>query len=307
MKKLIAGLLCLLLTGALLAGCKSNAGTAGTSGSAGATGTAAKASVTGSIALSGSSALLPLAQTAATQFQKDNPDLAITANGGGSGTGLNDVLAGTVDIGNSDVYANEKLSEADAAKLVDHKVALIGVAVIVNADVAKDVKNLTTGQLKGIFGGSIKNWKEVGGPAEAITIINRPTSSGTRALFQKWALGGQASVEGNTSLQTDDSNALLTTVGSTKGTIGYVALSYLVTSNPQIGTVKIDGTAPSYANIYDNKYQVWGYEHMYTKGQPKANVKAFLDYMVSADMEKTVKTSGYGIIASLNAEAAASR
>jgi len=257
--------------------------------------------------MDGSSALLPLAQTAATQFKAANPDLSITANGGGSGTGLNDVLAGTVDIGNSDVYANEKLSEADAAKLVDHKVALIGVATIVNSDVAAQVKNLTTAQLKSIFGGQVKNWSAVGGPNEAITIINRPTSSGTRSLYQKWALGGQTSVEGNTSLQTDDSNALLTTVASTKGAIGYVALSYLVTANSQIGTVQLDGVDPTYANIYSNKYQVWGYEHMYTNGQPKANVKAFLDYMVSSDMVKTIESSGYGVIANLNADAAASR
>ncbi|MCL2655374.1 MAG: phosphate ABC transporter substrate-binding protein [Coriobacteriia bacterium] len=302
MKKLIASVLCLALLATILAGC----GSSNTGANANA-GTGSTSSVSGSIAMDGSSALLPLAQTAATQFQAKNPDCAITANGGGSGTGLNDVLAGTVDIGNSDVYAAEKLTAADAAKLVDHKVALIGVATIVNADVAAAVKSLSSDQLKSIFSGQTKNWSVVGGPNEAITIINRPTSSGTRSLFQKWALGGQKSVEGATSLQTDDSKALLTTVGATKGAIGYVALSYLVQPSAQIGTVGIDGVDATYANIYNNTYQVWGYEHMYTKGQPKANVQAFLDYMSSADMASTIESSGYGVIASLNAAAAASR
>jgi len=303
MKKLVASVLCLALLAAILTGCGSTNSTNGMSS----TSSNSTPAVTGSIAMDGSSALLPLAQTAATQFQAKNPDCAITANGGGSGTGLNDVLAGTVDIGNSDVYANEKLAAADAAKLVDHKVAVIGVAPIVNADVAAKIKNLTSAQLLGIFTGKTKNWSEVGGPSEAITIINRPSSSGTRSLFQKWALAGQKSAEGSTSLQTDDSKALLTTVGTTKGAIGYVALSYLTTPNPQVGTLGIDGVDASYANIYNNTYQVWGYEHMYTNGQPKANVKAFLDYMASADMANTITSSGYGVIASLNAAAAASR
>jgi len=305
MKKLVASVLCLALLAAILTGCGTSNNDAGTN--AGASKTPAASTVSGSLAMDGSSALLPLAQTAATQFQQKNPDAAITVNGGGSGTGLNDVLAGTVDIGNSDVYAEEKLTAGDASKLVDHKVALIGVATIVNADVAANVKDLTSAQLKAIFNGQTKNWSAVGGPNEVITIINRPTSSGTRSLFQKWALGGQKSVEGATSLQTDDSNALLQTVGSTKGAIGYVALSYLVQANPKIGTVGIDGVDATYDNIYSNKYQVWGYEHMYTNGQPNTIAKAFLDYLVSSEMANTITSSGYGVIANLNAAAAASR
>lgn len=306
MKKLVAIALSLALFAAILSGCgSSNTDTNNTTGTSGAANSTP--ALTGSITMDGSSALLPLAQTAATQFKSKNPDLSITVNGGGSGTGLNDVLAGTVDIGNSDVYANEKLEAGDAGKLVDHKVALIGVAPIVNADVAAKVKSLSTDQLKSIFSGKTKNWSAVGGPSEPITIINRPTSSGTRALFQKWALGGQTSVEGSTALQTDDSNALLTTVASTKGSIGYVALSYLVNKNAQVKALQIDGVDATYDNIYNNTYQVWGYEHMYTNGAPKANAKAFLDYMVSSEMAATAQSSGYGVIASLNAEAAASR
>lgn len=284
MKKAIAAALSLFLLAGLLTGC-------GTSDS---------------ISMSGSSALYPLAVQARTQFQQDNPNTSINVNAGGSGTGLNNVLAGTVDIGNSDLYAEEKLSASDAAKLVDHKVCLIGVAVIVNADVGAAVKTLTTEQLEGIFNGQIANWSGVGGPDEAITVINRPSSSGTRALFTKWALGGQAGVEGDQSLQTDDSNTLLTTVGSTKGTIGYVALSYLV--NPSgVSKVQINGVDATYDNIYNGKYQVWGYEHMYTLGQPNAAVQAFLDFMVSPGMALEAGSMGYGDVSKLSADAAASR
>ena len=263
--------------------------------------------ISGSISMSGSSALYPLANTAVDQFKAINPKVSANVAAGGSGTGLNNVLAGAVDIGNSDVYASEKLQASDANKLIDHKVCLIGVSVIVNSDVGAAVKNLTKDQLKNIFNGTITNWKDVGGPNEAITIINRPSSSGTRALFVKWALDGQTDVEGDVSLQTDDSNALLTTVANTKGTIGYLALSYLVNSNANISKIQIDGVDATYTNIYNNKYQVWGYEHMYTNGTPTGAVAMFLDYMTSSIVAAEAENMGYGAIMKLNDTAAKSR
>jgi len=297
MKRFIAAIIGItLITGALSA-CASNK--TDTPNSAG--------TVSGSISASGSSALYPLVKMAADQFKKDNPNVSMNIGAGGSGTGLNNVLTGTVDIGNSDVYAEEKLGADDAAKLVDHKVCVIGVSIIVNADVGATVTNLTKDQLKGIFDGSIANWKDVGGPDESITIINRPTTSGTRSLFAQWALDGQSGVEGDQSLQTDDSNALLAAVGNTKGTIGYIALSYLATMGANICKVQLDGVDADYDNIYNNTYPVWGYEHMYTNGEPNAQVKAFLDYMVSDTIMTKAETLGYGMTSKLNSDAANSR
>ncbi|MCL1879481.1 MAG: phosphate ABC transporter substrate-binding protein [Actinomycetia bacterium] len=305
-RKTLIVLLSVFLLGFSLIGCASTSNSG--ANSSGTTGTQSQSSnLSGSISISGSSALYPLANNAATAFKKDNPDVSITVGGGGSGTGLNNVLAGTVDIGNSDVYATEKLAAAEAGKLVDHKVCLIGVAVIVNSDIAAKVNDLSTAQLTAIFSGKTTNWQDVGGPDEQITIVNRPSSSGTRALFVKWALGGQSDVEGDSSLQTDDSNALLATVGNTSGAIGYIAFSYLVNAGPGVAKVRIDGVDANYDNIYSNKYQIWGYEHMYTAGQPNAQTQAFLDYMTSKTMSTQAEIMGYGTISKLNAAAAASR
>ncbi len=90
-------------------------------------------------------------------------------------------------------------------------------------------------------------------------------SSGTRATFKKYALDG-ASEASNKSMETDDSGVLLQNVKTTKGAIGYVALSYLV-SNPGVDTVSIDGVEPTLENTYAGKYPVWTYEHMLHKGQ----------------------------------------
>ena len=303
MKKLLPVIVCLALMAGALSGCGASVGK-GNSNASGAS--ASTSGVSGSISISGSSALYPLVNIAAAQFKKNNPNVAMNVAAGGSGTGLNNVLSGTVDIGNSDVYAEEKLSAGDASKLVDHKVCIIGVAIIVNADVGATVKNLTTDQLNGIFSGQITNWKSLGGPDETITVVNRPSSSGTRALFEKWGLGGQASQD-TASLQTDDSNALLVTVGNTKGAAGYIALSYTGTAGPNISLVQVNGVDAAYDNIYNNKYQIWGYEHMYTNGQPNAQTKAFIDYMTSADMASQAETLGYGSTGKLNPDAAKSR
>ena len=251
------------------------------------------AAVKGNITGSGSSALLPLVKDAAETFKKKNPDVSISLNAGGSGMGLKQVSEGSVDIGNSDVPANTKLTKEQADKLEDHKICVMTVATIVNKDIAATVKSLTNQQLADIFTAKVTNWKEVGGPDEPITLVTRPKTSGTRALFAKYAING-AEEASNKSLETDNSGLLLQSVAQNKGAIGYVALPYL-TKNDTVGTIAINNVAPTLENTYSGKYNVWGYEHVYTNKSPKAAVKAFIDYMLSADYGKRIEELGYGV------------
>ena len=255
--------------------------------------------VEGTLTAAGSSALLPLVQSAADFFMQENPDLAITVNGGGSGEGLKQVADGAIDIGNSDVFAEEKL-DADAAKsLTDHEVCTITMAPVVNKDLGID--NLTTEQLVDIFTAKVTNWKDVGGPDEKIMLVTRPSSSGTRALFKEWALNGEEE-SSNKTLETDDSGTLLQTVQQNKGAIGYVALSYLV-DNDDVTPVSIDGVAPTLENTYNGKYKVWGYEHMYTKGEGTEQAKAFIDYMMGDKFSEQLEKMGYGVSSKMSEEA----
>lgn len=254
------------------------------------------ATLSGSLTASGSSALLPLAQAAAEAFMKTNADASIVVNGGGSGTGLKQVAEGSVDIGNSDVTAEEKL-DADAAKdLVDHKVATVIVAPVVNKELG--ITNLTTEQLISIFTGETKNWSEVGGPDEEILLVTRPSSSGTRALFKSWALNGEEEAS-NEALETDDSGTLVQTISDNKGAIGYVALSYLV-NNDSIQSVSIDGVEATLDNTYNGTYKVWGYEHMYTKGEGSELAQAFIEYMMSDAFASNIEGMGYGVSSKLS-------
>ncbi|WP_346682555.1 phosphate ABC transporter substrate-binding protein [Megasphaera stantonii] len=249
------------------------------------------AAVSGSITGSGSSALLPLVKDAAEKFKANNKDVTITLNAGGSGTGLKQVSDGSVDMGNSDVPAETKLDKAKAEKLVDHKVCVMTVATIVNKDVG--VKNLTRQQLQDIFTAKVTNWKDVGGPDKPIVLVTRPKTSGTRALFKQYAINGAEEAD-NKSLETDNSGILIQSVAQNPGAIGYVALPYLI-NDKSVDVLSIDGVEPTLENTYSGKYAVWGYEHIYTNKEPKAAVKAFLEYVMGDEYGKRIEELGYGV------------
>lgn len=293
MKKFIALLTVVGMTATMAVGCGSSSNE--TSDNAADTNTeSSDSSLSGTITAAGSSALKPLADDAADSFLNDHPDVSITIDAGGSGEGLKQVSEGTVDIGNSDVAAEDKLDETAAKELVDHQVCVVTMAPIVNKDVAEaGVKSLTKEQLISIFTGKTTNWKDVGGPDEDIVLVTRPESSGTRATFQKYALDGNEEAS-NTSMETDDSGVLLTNVKSTNGAIGYVALSYL-TGDAGVETVAIDDVEPTLENTYSGKYPVWTFEHMYTKGEPNEVTKAFLDYITGDEYGTQMEKLGYGV------------
>lgn len=235
--------------------------------------------LSGNITAVGSTAIQPLAEQAATQFMAKNPNVMIVVQGGGSGTGLTQVSQGAADIGNSDIFAEEK-SGIDASQLVDHQVAVVGMAAVVNPAIKID--NLTSQQLVDIFTGKITNWSSVGGPDQKIVLVNRPKASGTRATFKKYALGGAEEAAG---IEEDSSGTVRKIIKETPGAIGYLALSYL---DGSVKAVNINGVEPNKDNIVTGKYPVWAYMHCYTKGKPSGAVEAFLSYMMTDDVQKTI-------------------
>ncbi|NFI94226.1 phosphate ABC transporter substrate-binding protein [Clostridium botulinum] len=282
--KLIVSALLITMIGGSMVGC-------GSGEDKGHTGNNSK---NGSITVSGSSALLPLMEQSIEKFNEINPGAEISAQAGGSGTGLTQVLEGTVDMGNSDIFAEEKLDEAQSKALVDHKVIAQGFGIVVNKSLG--ITDLNKEQLKGIFSGKITNWKEIGGPDKEIFLIHRKSGSGTRGTFENKILDGDKSLENDSIGAVQDSNgAVLTTMKQNDGAISYLALSYMNTAEAKelLQVTSIDGISSENENIKNGSYPFWSWGHMYTKGEAEGLSKEFINFITSEDNKESIENLGF--------------
>ena len=268
-----------------LAGCSGQTTTAGSTGSA-----AAGASLSGTINCGGATSFQPLVEAVAGDFQDANPDVVIAISGGGSGDGISGIVDGSLQIGRSDVFAEEKVDdESQLEGLVDNQVCIVGMGPIVNANV--DIDDITTEQLAGIFTGQITDWSEVGGTAGTINVINREAGSGTRATFEAAVLqGAEVPADFTPVAEVDSSGTVVEQVAATEGSISYVAFNYYET-NEGIKALSVDGVEPTQENVESGDFNIWAYEHMYTRSDEDeataAVTQAFIDYIMSEDVQST--------------------
>lgn len=239
------------------------------------------------VTAAGSSALMPLVQEGANEFMAKNAGAIINVEGGGSGAGLSKVAAKSCDIGNSDLAAEDMLTKQQAASLSDHRICAVGFAIVVSGDVT--VTNLTTQQLVDIFTGKIRDWKDVGGSGGGIVILKRPSTSGTRAVFDKYVLNGAEEADGIALIE-ESSEMIKAALSVNKGAVSYLALPYI---DGSVKTIQLDGVSLTAENIKSGDYPLWSYEHMYTNGEASGTAKAFLDFMTSPGFATEITKLGY--------------
>ncbi len=245
--------------------------------------------------LKGSDTLLPLSQKEAESYMKKNSTAQVSVTGGGSGVGIAALVEGTCDIAMSSrkIKFDERNKLQEAGKtVVEAIVAYDALAVVVNPN--NKVGKLTREQLEGIFTGKISNWKAVGGDDMKIVAYSRETSSGTYEFFKASVLKNKNFYNGIMSMPA--TGAIIQSVSQTKGAIGYVGLAYL---NKEVKAISVsyDGgknyVKPTLENAKSKTYPVVRPLFYYYVSSASKTVKPFVDYILSAEGQETVRSIGY--------------
>jgi phosphate transport system substrate-binding protein len=255
---------------------------------------------TGSLTLSGSTALQPLAQKAATDYEAKCPGAQISVSGGGSSTGLTNVANGQSDIGNSDVPVTNAKS-IDPSTVTDHQVAIVIFAVIVNPKTG--VTNLSTQQIQDVFSGKDTNWSQVGGNNVPISLVERKPGSGTRVSFDKDVMSGAPESSSPASIQ-DSTSLVIQGVTGADGGASYVNVA---TATSAVTAVSIDGVAPNANDLTSGSYKFYAHEHMYTKGAGSAIAQDFIDFLLTPSYASTITAQGFVPVSSSIGQSAADR
>jgi phosphate transport system substrate-binding protein len=241
------------------------------------------------ITCSGSTTVLPIAQAAAEAFMNKYPSVNVSVRGGGSGVGIAALQNGTVQIGNSSrMIKSKELSQAKSKGInpVGYAIANDGIAVIVHK--SNPVMDLTVKQIQDIYTGKINNWNQLGGSNTPIVVISRDVASGTFEVFNEKALKG-AKVDASAQMLASN-NAIVTTVTTTPGAIGYVGLGY---ASSDVKIVSVGKVMPSEKTVKDASYALSRKLYMYTNGKASGTVAQFLGFIQGAEGQKIVENQGF--------------
>lgn len=242
--------------------------------------------LSGNISLSGSTSMEKLANALAESFMIKYQKVTVTPEFTGSSAGVEAVIAGSVDIGNSSRALKDSEKEAGA---IENIIAIDGIAVVV--DSSNTVADITKDQLISIYKGETKNWSDLGGNDMPIVVIGREAGSGTRGAFEEILEIEDACAYAS---ELDSTGAVMAKVASTPGAIGYVSLDVV---DDTVIALALEGVAATADNIKAGNYFLSRPFVMATKGEVSKQselVQAFFEYLDSEEGEAVI--SGVGLI-----------
>ena len=244
----------------------------------------------GKLVIKGSTTVLPIAQKVAEAYMKENPDTSISISGGGSGNGIKAIIDGTTDIADSSRFIKDKevkLAMEKGTYPVPFRVAYDCIVPIVHPN--NPVKNLTMDQLKAIYKGEVKDWKEVGGPNKKIVVISRDTSSGTYEVWEGKVMKKERVYPG--ALLQASNGAVAQVVAKNKYAVGYIGLGYL---NKDVKALTVNSVTGSSATTLDGTFPISRPLFMFTQGWPEGDIVKFLNFVLRPDKgQKLVGEVGF--------------
>lgn len=244
----------------------------------------------GSIVIKGSTTVLPIAQKISEAYMKDHPDVRISLSGSGSGDGMKAIIDGTTDVANSSRFIKDKevkLAMEKGVYPVPFRIALDCIIPIVHPD--NSIDNLTSDQLKAIYKGEIKNWKELGGPDRKVVVISRDTSSGTYEVWEEIVMKKERVHPG--ALLQASNGAVVQAVAKNKNAIGYIGIGY---KDNSIKAVKVNGIEGSEETTLNGTFLISRPLFMFTRGWPTGDTLNFINFVLSPQKgQNLVKSAGF--------------
>ena len=226
----------------------------------------------------GSTSVQPVVEKLANAFMENHSDVRINVQGGGSGMGIRSTEQEIADIGMS----SKELSENEKKEITGIEIGKEGIVISVNNE--NNISGLTINQIRDIFNGNIRNWKEVGGKDLPIHVITREEGSGTKSAFESIVMDG-TKIKSDAVVQSS-TESVKQSVASDPGAIGFVSLAHM--SN-DVKTLLVDGVEPSEETIVNGEYELQRPFLLLIKGEEVGLIKEFLDWVKSPEGAKIIK------------------
>ena len=262
----------------------------------------------GRLTLEGSTAFAPVAEQIGRAYSGACPGAVISVTAISTFNGLNALNnAGSKRAATTQLAMSDGPAPGGYPALAGHPVAVIIFAIVVNKQAG--VFNLTTAQLRGMFAGTITNWKQVGGADLPVRLVGRTSESGTRRAFDTKVLGGRDEPQFSSydcvsknavrnspvvRCEVPDTGTLLHRIDTIPGTLGYAQISDAATY-PNVERVKLDGADPDIGAVESGEYPFWTVEYLYTYGAaaPRSLTAAFLTYVNTDTSRDILRSAAY--------------
>jgi phosphate transport system substrate-binding protein len=235
------------------------------------------------ILVEGSETIYPLVKTLAEKFENQNKWYNIQVAGGGSVTGISELKKGKTDIAMSSrpLKLGEKLYfQEEHAPYGEKIIAYDALAIIVNNK--NILSQLTLEQIRHIYTGKIKNWKEIGGDDLPVILYSREPSSGTYDFFNEFFLNYEQ-LDSNV-IKVPNTEELSRKVMQNKGAIGYIGLGHL-SKDVKAMKISCDGglsfSEPSQSSVQSLKYPVIRPLYFYYLAKNEIKVRSFISFILS--------------------------
>lgn len=250
----------------------------------------ASAAYGGEIRIDGSTTVLPIAQKLAEAFMKEYPGVTISVSGGGSGNGIKALIDGTTNIATSSRFMKDeevKLAMEKGVYPVPFAIAYDCIVPVVHPE--NPLKDISLAQLKAVYMGEIKTWKDLGGPDKEIVVISRDTSSGTYEVWEEKVMKKERVYAG--ALLQASSGAVAQSVSKNKYAIGYLGIGYV---DKNVKALTVDGIPGNEETALSGKFPVSRALFIFTRGWPSGNVLSFVNYALSPHKgQKFVREAGF--------------